>query len=86
MKGKFGGNPDPVCSMSLKQVIRMFIQNLGLRLENMNSPLPFQPTLFRLLNYSVKGCYRWDKLLNYSVKGCYRWDKLLNYSVKGCYR
>ena len=63
MKGKFGGNPDPVCSMSLKQVIRMFIQNLGLRLENMNSPLPFQPTLFRLLNYSVKGGYRWDKLV-----------------------
>ena len=62
MKGKFGGNPDPVYYMSLKQVIRMFIQKLGLRLENMKSPLPFQPPLFRLLNYSVKGCYRWLKL------------------------
>jgi len=31
-QGKFGENPDPVCYTSLKQVIRMSIQKLGLRL------------------------------------------------------
>ena len=54
-EGKFGENPDPVCYTSLKQVIRMSIQKLGLRLESIQSLLPFQPPLVRLINYSVKG-------------------------------
>ena len=61
-QGKFGENPDPVCYTSLKQVIRMSIQKLGLRLESIQSLLPFQPPLVRLINYSVKGCNRWVKL------------------------
>lgn len=62
-ENKFNETPDFLHFTSIKLVIKQALQKHGMILENLEISFPFQLPLYKIANYSLKGCSRWVKML-----------------------